>query len=559
VSTGSKPVGPALSAAELGRLEGRLGALCGFRFGAIQRRSLELAIARRMGALGCPTGDDYVARIVASHAEQGELGELLGEFTNTETHFFRHAGRFRLLAGPVAESLLARRRTGSEPIRLLSAGCSSGEEAYSSLITLLDRPAGPPAVALQAVGWDINRRALERARGARYGRWSLRYTSPAVLERYFRPSDASPAAFELGPELRRRATFHWANLLQTETWQGVPEQGFDVVFCCNVLIYMTDDAITRILANLNRVLAEDGHLFLGYAESLQSARGQFEPVQAGDYVVYRRKRAPLGLGVPSHASSRLPSAVPREGPSAQRGAAPTATRKPSGSFAPPPTGRPSKPPKRPTTPPKRPTTPPKRPSRPKLAEAAMQPRVTRPTVATGTTDRSLASAERAYAKARAELAADRQQAALAELDRLLEASPFHLGARLLKGYIRGSQGDLLEAAAECTKVLDVDPCFAEAYLLLAILLRQSGDLDSAVGEVKKALFLEPDLTLGQYLLGQLHAALGQPNRARRAYAHAARTLYRSPDRPLTVHVPFELGRDALIHQIEHALRADAPG
>jgi chemotaxis protein methyltransferase CheR len=160
---------------------------------------------------------------------------------------------------------------------------------------------------------------------------------------------------------------------------------------------------------------------------------------------------------------------------------------------------------------------------------------------------------RAYARARAQFDADQQQQALAELERLLEATPFHCGARLLRGYILGSQGAFLDAAAECTKVLDVEPYLAEAYLLRATLLRQAGDVDSAIGEAKKALYLDPNLALGQYLLARLYQQQGQHESALRAYANAARALQKHPDRPLAMHVPFELGRDALLHQIEHHL------
>src|SRR5512133_3726546 len=160
---------PTLAERHVALVSDRLAERCGFRFGDIQRRSLEMAIRRRMSALGCTDPADYCSLVGPSTEQQGELAELLGEFTNTETHFFRHAGRFRLLREQVLDGLGAGRAGRSEPLRLLSAGCSSGEEVYSSIITLLgsaERRQGRP---FEVVGCDINQRALERARAARYG------------------------------------------------------------------------------------------------------------------------------------------------------------------------------------------------------------------------------------------------------------------------------------------------------------------------------------------------------------------------------------------------------
>jgi chemotaxis methyl-accepting protein methylase len=123
---GTEHRGQAPTDALVAAVADRLAALCGFRFGEVQRRSLTMAIARRMVALGCGSSAQYEAEVVSSSDEQGEIVDLLADFTNTETHFFRHAGRFRVLREQVAESVIARKGRSGEPIRVLSAGCSSG-------------------------------------------------------------------------------------------------------------------------------------------------------------------------------------------------------------------------------------------------------------------------------------------------------------------------------------------------------------------------------------------------------------------------------------------------
>jgi chemotaxis protein methyltransferase CheR len=283
-------------------------------------------------------------------------------------------------------------------------------------------------------------------------------------------------------------------------------QQFDVIFCCNVLIYMTEDAIARVLATLRAMLADEGYLLLGYTESLQGARGEFEPVRVGDYVAYRRRRPAVAPVVRVQRVSTLGAgrAVP------EAAVATVALHSPP------------------------------------VADAEL------PSLP------DVDGSERAYARARAHFDADRQEAAMAELSRLLEANPSHCGARLLKGYIHGSQGAFLDGAAECTKVLDLDPYEAEAYLLRATLLHQVGDVDDALGEAKKALFLAPELAIGQYLLGKLHEQRGDRQSAARAFANAARTLRARPEAPLAMHLPVELGRDTLLHLVEQRLDAQPP-
>ncbi|MBI4703080.1 MAG: hypothetical protein HY744_18340 [Deltaproteobacteria bacterium] len=181
----------ALGAEELECVAQLLQSRFGFRLAEIQERNLKEAVRERMRRLGCAHGTDYVCELLGSPADGGELGELVSEYTNTETHFFRHRGRFELLCARVVPAVVERKRRSGGPIRVLSAGCSTGDEVYSIVMSLWPLRPAWCELGLEVVGCDINERALAKARQACYGSWPLRFTPSQVKAELFVPRPAS--------------------------------------------------------------------------------------------------------------------------------------------------------------------------------------------------------------------------------------------------------------------------------------------------------------------------------------------------------------------------------
>lgn len=448
-----------------------------------------------MTDLGIDSAEQYLARLDGSSPLDGELAALLDEFTNTETHFFRHPGRFELLRRVVLPELLAQ-RTSEAPLRILSAGCSSGEEPYSTIMTLLEAEPSWRRYGLEVVGCDINRQALQRAERGVYGRWTLRYTPEAMLRSYFAPVDDQPGRWTVAKRVSRHARFVHANLVD----QALPTQlgrvGFDVIFCCNVMIYLTDEVVAALVERLCGMLAAQGFLFVGYTESLHARRSDFEPIWRDDYVVYRRKpsaphpAAPPAAPLVEHPPRPATHLVgPRNGDSIPRSSEPIT------------------------------------PARPAVDDEAVQAR---------------------YQRAQAASRDDRHGQALHEVEQILATCPFHVGARLLLAYLYGSQGGFWRAVAECTKALDIDPMFGQAYLLLGMLLEQQGETDSAIREIKRALYLDPELPLAHFNLGKLYAGTGNETAAARQFTNAVRLLELRPDRPVAGELPVEFDGRVLL-------------
>lgn len=199
--------------------------------------------------------------------EPALLEALLPELTVGETCFFRHAEQFRALRLQVLPALLRARRE-TRRLRVLSAGCASGEEAYSLAICVaaqlgLEREAWD----WQVLGLDLNPEALRRAEAARYGAWSLRELPEAARAPWFeREGEELRPLAALRPHLR----FERRSLSEPDAlfWQA---GSFDLIFCRNVLMYLLPEALQRAQQQLAQSLAPDGYLFLGHAESLRAA------------------------------------------------------------------------------------------------------------------------------------------------------------------------------------------------------------------------------------------------------------------------------------------------
>jgi chemotaxis protein methyltransferase CheR len=277
-------------------IAGRLG----LQFDETQSGFLGDVLRRRLAVTGraCKTYLDYVEcngdlRDGTTKAERGmpgtacsaEIAALASELTVPETYFFRHSDQFSAFAQVVIPDLRRRAEASGTQLRLLSAGCASGEEAYSLAITLRKTLGSPPEPSILAV--DINPTVLERARKARYSSWSLRETSPDDQDRWFVRSGDE---FVLDESIRTAVRFERRNLAadDLELWRP---GAYDVIFCRNVMMYFTPANARSLLERVTRSLVPGGYLFLGHAETLRGRSDEFQLCHSHDTFYYRRTLA----------------------------------------------------------------------------------------------------------------------------------------------------------------------------------------------------------------------------------------------------------------------------
>ena len=253
-----------LSSSELAHLATAIEHQLGLR--VTDRLAAIADVVSRRAARHREATDAYLRRIDAGDPE--ELGALASEVSVGETYFFRHAEQCQAF-GAVLEP----------GMRVLSAGCSTGEEPYT--LAMIARERGTPATIH---GFDWNPAALAHAAHGRYTRWAMR-ALPRELERsYF--TAISGGKFQLAAELRTAVTLFEANLHADAAWTS---GRWDVVFCRNVVMYFSDERMREAIERLTRALAPGGYLFLGHAETLIGrAPGELELCHAHNAFYYRK-------------------------------------------------------------------------------------------------------------------------------------------------------------------------------------------------------------------------------------------------------------------------------
>lgn len=254
-----------------------------FDFSGYKRATLARRIEKRMTEVGAA---DYEAYLDHLQANPREFAELFNTILINVTGFFRDAEAWNYLATEIIPKLLES-IPEQEQIRVWSAGCASGEEAYTIAIVLLEALGEKEFKRrVKIYATDIEEEALATARAAVYSPESLEPVSPELVERYFVESGRGLA---FRPDLRRSVIFGRNELLE-----DAPISRIDLLICRNVLMYFTVEAQAKILSQFNFALRDRGFLFLGKSEMLTRHSEFFAPVDVKFRIFRRLPRRHLG-------------------------------------------------------------------------------------------------------------------------------------------------------------------------------------------------------------------------------------------------------------------------
>jgi chemotaxis protein methyltransferase CheR len=212
-------------------------------------------------------------------------GKVIEAITTNETSFFRDTSPFDLLRHKLIPDLIDRRGTGGArvPIRIWSAACSTGQEAYSTGIVLKELLGDLTRYDIRILGTDISNKVVAQASYAEYNRLELeRGLPPESLARHF---VASGERWKVRDEIRAMATFRTMNLLEPFSFP----HSFDIIFCRNVAIYFTEADKIRLFRGLARFLAKDGCLIIGSTESISGLCPELEPKRYLRSIFYQWK------------------------------------------------------------------------------------------------------------------------------------------------------------------------------------------------------------------------------------------------------------------------------
>jgi chemotaxis protein methyltransferase CheR len=243
-------------------------------------------LRQRMERTACSHFAEYERRLAPMSCHDDEIRTLAEALTIGETYLFRYSDQFEALARVALPACVAaREEEGERSLRVLSAGCSSGEEAYS--IAILLKEAFPQLADwnISILGIDVNPAAVEKATAARYSKWSLRETPEELATKYF---EAAGKQLRVREAIRRAARFELRSLTDDDNlfWQG---SAFDIVFCRNVTIYFPLDVTRCVVGRIARSLRPGGYFFMGHAETLRGISNDFHLHHTHNTFYYQRR------------------------------------------------------------------------------------------------------------------------------------------------------------------------------------------------------------------------------------------------------------------------------
>ena len=236
----------------------------GIQLPPAKRTMVEGRLRKRVRALGLASLDDYGRHLFEGNNLSGELPDLIDCITTNKTDFFREPAHFDFLRDRALPALLPTR--GRAPLKVWSAACSIGAEAYTIAMVLAEKQAKGPRFDYAILGTDISSEVLKAARTAIYPSAMVDPVPHELRERYVMVArNAGRQEVRIVPELRRRAQFHQLNLMD----DSYPfDRDVDVIFCRNVLIYFDKPTQKAVLRRLAGHLRPGGFLVLGHSESM---------------------------------------------------------------------------------------------------------------------------------------------------------------------------------------------------------------------------------------------------------------------------------------------------
>jgi chemotaxis protein methyltransferase CheR len=429
-----------------------VSARAGLTFEGSRGDILRHAVARAAELQGVDT-EQLLLRVSSDHRA---FAELCDHVTVRETFFFRERSKLELLR----HSLLDRSFGDPSPVRIWSAGCASGEEVYTVAAVVAD--AGLRGRA-HIIGTDLSSAAISSSRAGSYGRWAIRGLDKATTARLF---TEQAGRYQVRDELRSGVEFHQHNVLDP-----LPKHvgRFDIIFCRNLLIYFTPDAVELAVNRLLDALVPGGLLVTGAADPMLDRLHGLSAVVTKHGLAYRRHDGSRSSGT---TPPSVVDGVPRK-------------RLPAGPVP-----------------------------------RSLRHRGGLPSRETA----GPASALRLVAEGDLALQQARPRAAEAAARQLLQMSASSAAAHRILVEALAQDGQLTESIAAAHTAVALNRTDPELHCLYAAVLLQAGNAAAAQRAAHRAVYLDPELVHGYAVLSRAHELLGEHSQARRARRNIRRLL-----------------------------------
>jgi chemotaxis protein methyltransferase CheR len=469
-----------------------IAARTGLHFPAERHADLQRAVLAAAPEFGFANDRACAEWLLGARLSSADLRTFATHLTSGETYFFRERPSFNAIANEVLPILFHRRRAGARRLRIWSAACSTGEEAYSLAILIQQVLPDWQEWNVSILATDINPMFLRKAEAGIYGESSFRESGPDFRQRYFTP--AGERRYRIRADVRELVTFAELNLAQDRfPTVATDTNAMDLILCRNLLIDFTPVHARKLVASLRHALVDDGWLIVAPRECTPALFAGFTAVNVPGSVLYRKR----GSNEPVSRSTDIPQVF---GPDAATLSSPLAAQSVDALLS------------------------------AKPGSAGAQPD---PHAALLDEVRALYARGRygdAVIALRAEFAASRT----ARED-----------ARLLAAYARAlaNQGDLSAALGASERWIERDERDAAAHYLNAMVLQELGERAGSRGALQRAVSLQPEFTLAHFALGNCARAEARHAEAQKYFRSAARLLdERDADEPVPESEGLSVGR-----------------
>ncbi len=257
--------------------------ICGIYFTDSKKYLLESRILKRINTLNLETFEKYL-ELISSPKGRSELNSLFEAITINETYFFRAEAQFKALINNVIPDIF-KNHPHQKTFKFWSAASSSGEEAYTIAILIKEKLMQKyPGVTFQIHASDLDNNVIANAKKGIYKNYAVRNMPPEYQRKYFVKKDG---LYHLSDDIKKMVKFQNINLYDSVTMRTM--KNFDVIFCCNVLIYFDIPSKQKVVSHLYDSLNNNAYLFIGYSESLHGVSKSFKLIHLPKAMTYKKE------------------------------------------------------------------------------------------------------------------------------------------------------------------------------------------------------------------------------------------------------------------------------
>lgn len=470
---------------------------CGLFINDHKQSTLSEAIHERMSAIGSGTQSTYFDTLLQNMDETLRLIDLL---TNNETYFMREPQHFKLFTNTLFPQILQKSRQEHRKVKILSAGCSTGEEPYSVLISLINKYGESIVDSVEIIGFDINQSAVQSARSGIFKKHSFRNVGQDIRDQYF--SCLPDGKHHIRDSIHGRVQFMVWNMMSTD--HPAPLERADAIFYRNVSIYFDPEVQKYIFTRLSQFLNDNGYLFMSSAETFSHNIGPLLLTELDGIFLYQKKIEfciddRRNLHSTQQFSLNLNNLTPKR----------------------------------------------------RFRDVPLHPQES-PQPSQMGTQVSVDDHHLIFDNALACAKNKDNTTALGLLDTLIANVPSPSKALNLKAAILINLQRLDEARTLCLETLQADEWNLECYLLLGLIAKVSGDEQEALRRFKGAKYISPSCWLARMYLGDLYNAQGELEMALREYDLTTSLIKKhGKDQEVLSLFPLSFPLDQLIHLCEH--------